>query len=558
MRRSIGEFSSWMVFAFCLTVAMLLTSLSITPTEANDGVANDAMVNRAGLTVDWFTHSGAGARGKLVDWQLNVNEDKVTTFFTITAGSFRETFSENKISSFGKPLGLDGAVEYASIRKEILEAELKNDGVKDVEVKISQYTLPESTIYFVTSLGVVTAVDADTGEKKWSTLVGDGRLPSIGVAANDDHVAAVNGSSVYCLEAETGKILWNEKCRYAVSAPPCVSDESIYVPLVNGRLENFLIKDKGLNSTVFVAQGVGMARPLITDKTVVWPTDLGDMNVAPRYGSYHGVSYQLNADRSIVCSPTFKDDTFYACSLDGFLYAVDEDRGSINWQVSTGAPISQSPIALGDHVFVINDHHELFKFDAKSGDDAPGWSRPREGISRYLGASKDNLYVLDRFGKLKVLSQETGRTLSTISFGNVELILPNVESDRLYIANRGMIHCIREVSRPVPHFHLNDEFGPTEIDASKAAMKQGGKPGDQRGAQGDLDDPFKTMDTESDPFKDAGDDPFNQKPADAADDPFAGDNSNSSGNPFDANKPADSGSKPDTGNSGGVEDDPFK
>ncbi len=262
MRRSIGEFSSWMAMASCLAVAILLSSVLAPSVEANDGADPEVAINRAGLMVDWFTHSGAGARGKLVDWQLDINENKATTFFTITAGRYREVFSENTISPFGKPYGMDGAVEFASIRKEILEAELKNDGVKNVEVKISQYTLPESTIYFVTSLGVVTAIDADTGMLKWSTLVGDGRLPSIGVAANNNHVAAINGSSVYCLEAETGKILWNQKCRYAVSAPPSVSEENVYVPLVNGRLETFSIENKGLSSTVFVAEGVGMACPL--------------------------------------------------------------------------------------------------------------------------------------------------------------------------------------------------------------------------------------------------------------------------------------------------------
>jgi hypothetical protein len=414
---------------------------------------------------------------------------------------------------------------------------------------------------------VVTAIDADTGELKWSTLIGDGKLPSIGVGATSDFVAAVNGSSVYCLEAETGKELWSQKCRYAVSAPPSVSEEKIYVPLVNGRLESFLIKDKGLNSSVFVAQGVGMARPLITEKTVSWPTDRGDMNVAARYGSYRGVSYQLNADNSIVCSPTFKDDTLYVSSLDGFVYAVHEDRGSVTWQISTGASISQSPIPLGDFLFVINDHNELFKLNIHDGSDAPGWEMPRSDVSRFVGASKDNLYVLDQFGNLKVLSQGSGTTLSSIAFGGVDLILPNLLSDRLYVSNQGMIQCIREISRPVPHFHLNDEFGPVEVDAAKAAVNTTGEGDDKPMAQGNLDDPFKTLDASDDPFKTKSSDTnagsSGQTTLDAADDPFAGEKTDNTGNPFSGNQANDAGAKtgetkPAAGNSGSVEDDPFK
>lgn len=555
MRRSIGELGFGAISAVCLGLAMLISCLLTSHASASDGVAADALVDRAGLTVDWFTHSGAGARSQLVDWQLVVNEDKATTFFTITAGRYRETFSEKKISPFGEPYGVDGAVEYASIRKEVLEAEFKNDGITDVEVKISQYTLPESTIYFVTSNGVVKAIDADTGEMKWSTIIGNGRLPSIGVGANHQYVAALNGSSVYCLDATTGKLLWNKKCRYAVSAPPSVSDEKVYVPLVNGRLESFSIKDKGVNSTAFVATGVGRARPLVTEKTVAWPTDRGDMNVAARYGSYHGVSYQLNADRPIVSSPTFRDDTFFVSSLDGFVYAVHEDRGSVTWQVSTGASISQSPIPLGDHLFVINDHQELFKMKIDDGSNADGWERPRSGVAKFVGASKENLYVLDQFGNLKVLSQGSGTVLSSVAFGRVDMVLSNLESDRLYVANRGMIQCLREISRPIPHFHLNDEFGPVEVDAPGAAMNQDGDAGDQPRSQGDLEDPFKTLDANEDPFKMQDADPA--KPLDPENDPFAGDKSN---DPFAGNKTDNSQppvAKPGDGNSG-VEDDPFK
>ena len=35
---------------------------------AEEGMASDALVHKAGLTVDWFTQSGIGARGEIVDW----------------------------------------------------------------------------------------------------------------------------------------------------------------------------------------------------------------------------------------------------------------------------------------------------------------------------------------------------------------------------------------------------------------------------------------------------------------------------------------------------------
>jgi hypothetical protein len=511
MRFSIGKNG---FLAVCLIAAASLAGFSPTVSLGDDGIASDAIINRAGLTVEWFTHSGVSSSGELADWHINVDENKSTTFFTIEAGSYREKFSQHTLGPSGKPYGIDGALEYAAIRKEVLEAELANEGLKDVEVKIDQYSLPETTVYIMTSSGVVKAIDGDSGETKWSTEVGSPRNPSIGLGANHSYVAAVNGSRVYCLEAATGKELWSAQCRYAAGSSPTVADDRIYVPLFNGRLESFGIKNKGLDPYAFVSMGEGTARPLTTEKTVAWPTSRGELNVASRFGDKNGVAYQLRSDAAIVSSATFKEGMFFVTSLDGFVYAVDEDRGSIVWQVSTGHSISQSPMPLGNHVYVINDKKELYKFDAKTGVNAPGWEVPQKNIQRFVGAGKSNLYVLDRFGQLKVLSQKSGAVLSSVGLGSVKATLPNLQTDRLYVvSDRGMIQCIREVSSPVPHFHSN-EFVAVEVDPAQATTKPGDGAPPKKPVDADLDDPFKSIDA-------AGAPPAKEKsPLVDDDDPF--------------------------------------
>jgi len=556
MRSTIGNIA---LSAFVLTCMMTVSLVS-----ANNDVVSNAIIHRAGLQVEWFTHSGAGTRDSLVDWHLFVNENKPTTYFTIRTGNYRETFSGKKLDPFGKPLGMDGLVEYAALRKEILTAEFKNEGVEDPQIRVDQYTLPESTLYLLTSTGEVKAIDADSGKQQWQTRIGDPGLASIGVGADGTHVAAINGSTMYCLDAETGKRLWSIKCRHAVSAPPTVSDEKVYVPLVNGNLEVFNIEKKGVQSSVFVASGEGLSRPLLTEVSVSWSTDAGHLNVAGRFDG-KTVAYQLRADDSINSQAAYKSGKFFATSLDGFVYAVDENRGSVAWQSSTGASISQSAMPLGKHVFVINDNHELHKFDQELGTNAAGWEKPRTNIAKFVGAGRTNLYVLDRVGNLKVLSQTSGATLSSVPFGSVDKILSNKETDRLYIASRrGAIQCIRETASSIPHFHEN-EFGVVEIDpadmAAKAAMNKNKA---MKPKEGDLDDPFKSLD---DPFAakpKMGDDadPFAPKKAADEDDPFAPKSGGATPDEADPFAPkSGGGAKPDekdpfAGNSSDV--DPFK
>jgi outer membrane protein assembly factor BamB len=509
MRFKIGKNVSGLMF---LGVAFVCLAGGL---RADDGVTSSAVIQRAGLTVDWFTHSGVGINGGVADWQIHVDENKPTTFFSLEANKFRERISQNTLNSFGKPFGIDGAREYLQVRSEVLKAEFANDGVTDVDIKISEYTLPQTTIYTLGTNSVVSAIDADTGETKWTSSIGDPRLPSIGVGASNDYVAAINGLSVYCLEAATGKILWSSKCRFAPSTSPAVTSTGIYVPLLNGRLESFALKDKGRNSQVLVSGGRSTARPLVTDYSISWPNSRGRLTVAGLYTQSKGVAYQLTSDDAIMSSTAYEDGVFYVTSLDGFVYAINEPRGVVDWQVSTGFGISQPAIVLNEHVYVINNNNEMFKLIPESGKDASGWEKPLEDVVSYVGAGKENMYVLNSVGDLCVLDQDSGAILSKVGVGGIQSVLPNMISDRMYIvSDRGMIQCLREIDSQIPFFHAN-ELVESEKDGGKseddepddpfALPKKGG---------GDLDDPFGAPRPNDNPFgggaadDSADDDPF--------------------------------------------------
>ena len=79
-----------------IALSAVITILVAGAAQANDDIVSDAIIHRAGLQVEWSTQSGAGTRGQIVDWYLNVNENKATTFYSITAGQFNEKFSEKK------------------------------------------------------------------------------------------------------------------------------------------------------------------------------------------------------------------------------------------------------------------------------------------------------------------------------------------------------------------------------------------------------------------------------------------------------------------------------
>ena len=518
-----------------LLCSMLAVAMLSTPAVARDGgVISSASVSPAGLTVQWFTQVDIAPGGRVVDIDMVVDENNSTTFFAVEYGNSREVISQHDFNAFGRPYGIEGAQQQAELRKEILEKELEALG-RDTDIKINKYALPETTLFTLSNTGLVTSIDGDTGKTNWKTKIGSRNRPTVGIGANEDFVAAINGATVYCLEAATGKIVFEQRCSAAVGASPAVTGKLpepppadldgeeleefkrvnqvtgyVFVPLVNGRLQAFSLAKNGIGSEAYVAVGRSMARPLITEQYVSWPTAMGHYNVAPK-DEVRSVAFRVRANDSIVSSGTSQGGLIFFTSLDGYVYAVNQQKGTIVWEFSTGERITQSPIPIGNDLFVISDEHKLFKIDAQSGWSANGWGEPVRGVHDFVGSSKNKLYVTSRTGNLVAIDVNTGQRLGTVNVSGLSLILPNYATDRLYVGREsGLIQCLHEVGSRIPQFK-SGEF----VEAAKPTEA---KPIGSEPIVPTEDDPFKQFDSPDKDEKDsfgAGvkeeDDPFAPK-----------------------------------------------
>ena len=497
------DFSLLIRLVFCVTI--VFSSIAATTPAYGQSVGHIGISSvdaaRIGLRVEWESQvSVSAAAGRIVDILMDVNEDRAQTYFEITYGGKRELISVLDNSAFGRPFGANPAIfgmekslkqrvelmltrgntpteiqnstgvdeeriahvqkemldrvtdagEAAEIRREILQG-LMNSQNRNVTVELKKLTLPTSTLYVTTNTGFVQSIDADTGLTHWKNSVGSSTHPTIGLGASHDHVAVVNGSTLYCLNAENGKQIWSRRCRAAVGASPVVGKNLIFVPLVNGRLEAFPIED-GLGSESFVSVGNANTRPTITDDSIAWATTKGQFTVASNreVSSPH---YRLKSGSSFRAPATANNGILFIGATDGFAYAIDEVRGSLLWEFSTGQTIRHSMIPLGEYVYIITEEQKMYKLLAKTGTIAPGWSMPVENIKSYVGASQNKIYLVNHADQIVALSQNTGDLLGTLKSDATALIMPNLLSDRLYVGNRfGQIQCLREISSTTPVF----------------------------------------------------------------------------------------------------------
>ena len=529
----------------------LVACLSIFANEsqAQRGFVSDASAANAGLAVAWSTQLEISVKEELVDWQLVVDENRATTYVVIEYEKRKEVISESDLSPFGVPYGIEGAQQAAEDRKEIIEYRLRNDGKEDVEVSISSYSLPKSSLYALGQSGQVICLNADTGGVRWKQQVGDTRLPSVGLGASNNHVAVAVGTSIHCLDSETGRILWTGRCTDVISASPAVSEEDIHVPLGSGRLQTFQIDRLGIGSFSRVAQGTPNARPIITEKNVIWTTERGHMNVAPL--GRQTVSYRLKTDGPIVAQAAFAKGILYTGSLDGFVYGINQQTGVLDFEIPTGEGILSAPVAFGDDVYAISGGNKLFRINSAEGNYPDTWQVPIEGIRDIVGFGTENIYCLTTSGRLVGINRETRSITKSVLGTDIELAMPNAITDRMFFGTRGgFIQCVHEADSFRPRFLASDKSlqGPVRKKRpDKSAIGEENPFGDGDGSGNKEANPFGdgsdskesgSDNKESNPFDNSGGDDSGDGPNPFGEEsnPFGGDDGDSGGddeeNPF--------------------------
>jgi hypothetical protein len=366
----------------------------------------------------------------------------------------------------------------------------------------------------VSDRGGVDAIDAETGGRLWSTFVGDPDHPTLAPAADDRHVAVVNGTYLYVLEQADGSFAWRRQTRGVPGAGPAINERSVFLPMWNGALETYSAQDPSKPASVYRATGRAVIQPIVTARAVAWPTDLGHLYVAPSYRD--GIWYRVEGSHPIAAAPAYSNRTFYLASTNGFIYAIDEMSGSIAWTYSAGEALSQSPVAIGDAVYVIGEESNLHCLSADFGQ--LRWTCP--DVRQFLAHGTERVYCVGRSDNLLVLQPKTGAVLASSRERLPPFRLTNTKTDRIYVASQtGLLQCLRETGSEYPILHVSapeessaeakdkpsDEEAVEPIDPFGESTSEGAAPIDPFGdSMPEEENPFDTPAEPTDPF---GEDP---------------------------------------------------
>ena len=267
-------------------------------------------------------------------------------------------------------------------------------------------------IYYVSSDGILKAIDMETGEEEWNLDLEAKTNSSPIIHSNRLYIGCEDG--LKAVNINSHKVVWDYDCDNVASAP-VYHDDIIYFGSDDGHLygvnEDGKVKfDKKLGDELRTS-------PIVVDNTIY-------------VGSTGGKMYSIDTDESknwefttgdeILSSPAYVNKTIIFGSTDGSVYCLKKSDGDLEWKVDLNDKVISSPTVDGhdNNVFIGSDEGNMTCLDVRDG--TVKWSHSTGDKVQSTAAIKDNLVAFgSNNGYLYVLNKFTGAEEFTYNPGTI-------------------------------------------------------------------------------------------------------------------------------------------
>jgi outer membrane protein assembly factor BamB len=247
--------------------------------------------------------------------------------------------------------------------------------------------------------GVLYALDAATGEVRWSTALG-GKIWAAPKTDGRRLVAATTDGDLHVLDPEDGRKLKSFRTGYEIGATPTLAGSEVFVFGAGG---------KAIRADLETLQGEVFSPGFSSSTTAAF-----------------GFGY-----------------LFLRTTGRGDFVAFDAVRREVRWKAKLPGDWNRSGSAFDGERVVFTDPRGVHAFDAATG--APAWSfpTPRAVNSSVVFIGEAAVFGADD-GRLYVLDGATGRETTSFSVGDVLTASPAVAGARVFVAgaNRGVVAAV--------------------------------------------------------------------------------------------------------------------
>jgi outer membrane protein assembly factor BamB len=468
-----------------LSLFVVAAACSSSSADVNANAASEL-----GLSIAWETNIGgvplAHGENSFIVWPHSTEKREVVT---VKQGDrIIQTFNGDEIDQeaintaslkgerFSKPpkQGLAGATKQAELL-------VKRYSILGKKLEIVDPPVSRQLTYVITlsSNGIVTAIDSETGASLWTAEAGNPNLPMFGPGVSDDFVVVTNGNHLYVFALDTGSLLSTRRLAFSPTGSPSAMPGKALVPSVGGRLIAYDVKS---TSVAPVVLRIGS-----DNRTAVSPS------LDRRYVGWAGGSKLILADieqnarlwtsvtvnETIPSLPVAVETGYLFCGHDGTVVSCSTDRTeSIRWKRRLATQVNRPPVPSKNAVFVLSDDGRVFGMNMKNGDNL--WASPLRNIREVVAIGKDHLYATNASNILISVDLATGTEIKASNIFAPKVI-PNLVSDRLFfIDDKGELTCLRESAASEPVYIGNFSRSSEEV-----AKKEKSQPSLEPSTEGD-------------------------------------------------------------------------
>lgn len=334
--------------------------------------------------------------------------------------------------------------------------------------RVVHLALDEINLYALSTAGIITAFNNETGKKLWATQLGRGNNISYPPVSNSKYVFITVGMNLFSLDRLTGEIDWELKLPNSASTSPTVDEDMIYVGTLKGRVYAWDLNklDELSKESKLPAWRAGAIRwtyqtgdtistpPIVRGRTLLFASQDGSLYSVTL--NNRKLAFQFETDAPISANLAEFGKSIYIASEDQNLYCLNILNGIVRWRIRTSFPLRKPVTVLDDNVYLSSRKNGLFELSALTGQQ--NWWQPLG--SSFISLSPTRVYASDELGNLLVLARTDGAVLSAVPLRKFQVKLMNEQTDRIFCASEsGLIMCLRQSDLPFPvRFKQQDRY----------------------------------------------------------------------------------------------------
>lgn len=315
------------------------------------------------LMWDYNLEGGVGSAGIAVSDAIvfvNVLQGEMFTFDISTGGKIGNIkFLGRDASTTPLVLGSDVIVSFAGDSKySLLSYNLLSGQINwrkyygDVQ---TSPVLSGGAVYFGSLSGVQYKIDAANGKKLWKFRTSS-PIHSTSAISDSIVVFGCDDGFIYALNAETGHKRWELETDAPVNSTALIhnsiayigSDDSVYCAATLD--SGIVIWQRNLHSKIVAGSSL-----YAYDKVITGCVDGSIYSLSTEDGS---INWVYKTKGAILSSPVVSGKFVYCSSYDGYIYALNAATGEYLWSFQLENKVKTAPVIWRDYLFVAAD--EMF------------------------------------------------------------------------------------------------------------------------------------------------------------------------------------------------------